>query len=154
MLLPTSSSRSSIGLPYGWLAILCAWRSSGVTTFHIFDPMGDLGASSTPVVQRFRAGSYETCNLTTYRKHREAVFNLLILVGLCSLTTLTDIQLISPYHPSPALNGGGFSEGFACHRLNPIRYIIAGLRTNYTARSKHARIGTGRNIPGIQSLIA
>ena len=37
----------------------------GVITFHIVDPMDDLGASSTPVVRQFRAGSYETCNLTT-----------------------------------------------------------------------------------------
>ena len=29
----------------------------GVTTFHTVDPMDDLGASSTPVVLRFRAGS-------------------------------------------------------------------------------------------------
>ena len=29
----------------------------GVTTFHTVDPVDDLGASSTPVVLRFRAGS-------------------------------------------------------------------------------------------------
>ena len=29
----------------------------GVTTFRIVDPMDDLGAPSTPVVRRFRAGS-------------------------------------------------------------------------------------------------
>jgi hypothetical protein len=44
----------------------------GVNTFHTVDPMDNLGASSTPVVRRFRAGSYETCNLTTCRKHWEA----------------------------------------------------------------------------------
>ena len=44
--------------------------------------MDDLGVPSTPVVQRFRAGSYETCNLTTYRSHRGAASDLLILVGL------------------------------------------------------------------------
>jgi len=64
------------------------------------------------------------------------------------LTTLTDIQISSPYHPSLALNGGGFPEGFSCHHLNPIRYIVSGLRTDHTARGKHARVGTGRNIPG------
>ena len=48
------------------------------------------------------------------RKHMEAAFDLsppkrkLILVGLFSLTALTDIQLPSPYHPTLALNGGGF----------------------------------------------
>ncbi len=49
---------------------------------------------------------------------------MIILVGLCSLTTLMDIQLLSPYHPTLALNGGGFPEGFACHHLNPFRYIV------------------------------
>ncbi|CAB1055776.1 hypothetical protein D1BOALGB6SA_510, partial [Olavius sp. associated proteobacterium Delta 1] len=28
--------------------------------------------------------------------------------------------------------------------------LSAGLRTNHTARGKHARVGTGRNMPGIQ----
>ena len=37
----------------------------GVTTFLTVDPLDDLGASFTPVVLRFRAGSYETCILTT-----------------------------------------------------------------------------------------
>ncbi len=37
----------------------------GVTTFLTVDPLDDLGTSSTPVVQQFRAGSYETCILTT-----------------------------------------------------------------------------------------
>ena len=37
----------------------------GVTTFLTVDPLNDLGASSTPVVLQFRAGSYETCILTT-----------------------------------------------------------------------------------------
>ncbi len=37
-----------------------------------------------------------------------------------------DIQLISPYHPSLALNGGGFPERFACYHLNLIRYIVRG----------------------------
>ncbi|CAB1064145.1 hypothetical protein D1BOALGB6SA_8936, partial [Olavius sp. associated proteobacterium Delta 1] len=27
--------------------------------------------------------------------------------------------------------------------------LSAGLRTNHTARGKHARVGTGRNMPGI-----
>ena len=34
------------------------------------------------------------------------------------------LYLISPYHPTLALNGGGFPEGFACHHLNPIRYVV------------------------------
>ena len=34
-----------------------AQAKDGVSTFHIVDPMDDLGAPSTPVVQQFRAGS-------------------------------------------------------------------------------------------------
>jgi len=123
-------------------------RRDRVSTFRIVHPADDLGASSTPVVRQFRAGSYKTCNLTTRRKHREAAFDLLIPVGLCSITALTGIQIPSPYHPSLALNGG-FSEGFSRHRLNPVRHIVCGLRTDHTARGRHARMGTGRNIPGI-----
>ena len=41
----------------------------GVTTFLIVDPLDDLGVSSTPMVQQFRAGSYETCILTTRHSH-------------------------------------------------------------------------------------
>ncbi|NIP26936.1 MAG: hypothetical protein GWO38_24750 [Phycisphaerae bacterium] len=43
------------------------------STFRILDPMSNLGEPSTPVVRQFRAGSYETCNLTTCAntgKHR------------------------------------------------------------------------------------
>ena len=42
------------------------------------------------------------------------------------MTTLTGIDLISPYHPSLALNGGGFPDGFSCHHSNPVRYIVRG----------------------------
>ena len=41
-------------------------RTQGAT-FHINDQIDDLGVPFTPMVQQFRAGSYETCNLTTYR---------------------------------------------------------------------------------------
>ena len=34
------------------------------------------------------------------------------------------LYLISPYHPTLGLNGGGFPEGFACRHLNPIRYVV------------------------------
>jgi len=42
------------------------------------------------------------------------------------MTALSDIQISSPYHPSLALNGGGLPDGFSCHHLNPIRYIVRG----------------------------
>jgi hypothetical protein len=108
------------------LACNCCRRRDGVTTFHTIDPLGDLGAPSTPMVQQFRAGSYETCNLTTYRTLMGAALYLLILVGKSAVTTLTDIHLVSPYHPSLGLNRGGFSDGFSCHHSNPFRYIVRG----------------------------
>ena len=100
-------------------------RRDRVSKFRIVHPADDAGAFSAPVVQRFRAGSWKTCILTTRRKHREAASDLIIPAGLRSLT-ITDIHLISPYHPSPALDGGGFSEGFSRHRSNPIRYFSRG----------------------------
>ena len=35
LLLPTSHCRPSIGLPYGWLAMHCTWRSDDLSTFHV-----------------------------------------------------------------------------------------------------------------------
>lgn len=97
----------------------------GVTTFRIVDTLDDLGAPFTPAVLQFRAGSYETCILTACCMHWEAAFDLnSILVGRLCVTTLTDIQLVSPYHPSLALNGGGFPDGFSCRHSNPVRYIV------------------------------
>jgi hypothetical protein len=40
-------------------------RRDWVPAFRIADPLDDLGAPSTPVVNQFRAGSYKTCILTT-----------------------------------------------------------------------------------------
>ena len=80
----------------------------------------------TPVALRFRAGTLETCSLTTYCSHRGAAFDLLILVGLSPFNDAYGHAAISPYHPSLALNGGGFPEGFSCHHLNPIRYVVRG----------------------------
>jgi hypothetical protein len=57
--LPASQSRTPNSELYG----LLAWktrRRCEVSTFHIVDPMADLGALSTPVAPQFRAGSWET----------------------------------------------------------------------------------------------
>lgn len=54
-------------------------RKYWVSTFHIYDPANDLGVPWTPVVRQFRAGTLETCILTTYRSHRGAVFDLISL---------------------------------------------------------------------------
>ena len=64
--------------------------------------------------------------MTTRGSHWGAAFDLSILLGRFPLTTLTGVQIPSPYHPSLALNGGGFPEGFSCHHLNPFRYIVRG----------------------------
>jgi len=123
-----------------------------VSTFRFVHSLNDLGALSTPEVLQFRTGSYQTCNLTPRCKHREAAFDLLILVGLFCITAFTNVQLYSPYHSSLALTGEDFLRGL--HVTNPTQFdpLSAGLRTDHTARGKHARIGTGRNIPGIQTL--
>ena len=67
--------------PIACLAVsLPKGRRGWVSTFHIVDPMDDLGAPFTPVVLQFRAGSYETCNLTTRHSHWGAASGLLILI--------------------------------------------------------------------------
>ncbi len=43
-------------------------------------------------------------------------------LGLRTLTMLRNIQLISTYHPSQALNRKGFPEGFSYCRSDLIRY--------------------------------
>jgi len=78
-------------------------RRDWVTTFLTVDPLDDLGVPFTPVVQQFRAGSYETCILTTRCSHKGAASCLLILVG----TSLIDdayrhlINFTIPSVPSP-----------------------------------------------------
>ena len=121
-------SASCSGPPTACLAVSLPvnGRRDRVSTFRIVHPVDDSGVFSTPTVRQFRAGSYKTCSLTACRKHREAASDLIILVGLRSMTALANLHLISPYHPSPALNGGGFSDGFSRHRSNPVRYIVHG----------------------------
>lgn len=87
--IPTITARHSLlsasysSPPTACLAVsLPKGRRDWVPMFRIVDPMDDLGAPSTPVAQQFRAGSYETCILTTYRSHKGAASDLLILVGL------------------------------------------------------------------------
>ena len=54
-------------------------RRYGVSTFHIINPMSDLGAPCTPAVLQFRASTLETCNQTAYYSHRGIAFDLLSL---------------------------------------------------------------------------
>ena len=80
-LFPTSLTRLSIGVPYGFACLKLLQAKDGVTTFHTVDPLDDLGVSSTPGVPQFRTGSYETCILTPCHKLWEVTQDLLILVG-------------------------------------------------------------------------
>ena len=54
-------------------------RRYGVSTFHINDPMSDLGVFYTPVVRQSRTNTLEICTLTTYYPHRRIIFDLLNL---------------------------------------------------------------------------
>ena len=81
-LFPNSHCRHSNSMPRGLPAMLCTWRRDSLSTFHINYPMSHLGAPWTPVVQRFRAGTLETCNLTTCSLRKERTFDLSHLVGL------------------------------------------------------------------------
>jgi hypothetical protein len=69
--LPKAFASSNLSFPplqrralrFACLGLLQA--KDGVTTFLTVDPLGDLGASSTPVVLQFRADILKTCILTT-----------------------------------------------------------------------------------------
>jgi hypothetical protein len=83
LLFPTSQCRPSIGLPYGWLARRRgAWRSGDLSTFHVIALADDLGGAWTPVTKRSRAGTLETCNLTTHANTGKHAFDLLTPLGL------------------------------------------------------------------------
>jgi hypothetical protein len=127
----------AIGMPCGKPAL--SGQRKWVPTFCTVDPMDDVGASWTPVVRQFRAGSYETCTLTTCHSHWGAAFDLVILVGLFSVTARADIHVLSPYHPSLALNGGGFPEGFSCRHSNPIRCVVVRGASHQPHSVWHAR---------------
>jgi len=42
LLLPASQNHPSSGLPYGWLAMPCTWRTDGFSTFLVIDHHGQL----------------------------------------------------------------------------------------------------------------
>ncbi len=99
-------------------------RRHWVSTFRIIDPMNNLGEPSTPVVRQFRAGSYETCNLTTCANTRKHSFDLLVPVGQSLVTALTDFRMFSPYCSTLALNRMELPDGFRPHGFRPFRYIV------------------------------
>ena len=54
-------------------------REYEVPTFHINDPISDLGAPCTPAVQQFRVSTLETYNLTACHSRKGIAFDLLNL---------------------------------------------------------------------------
>ena len=72
----------------------------GVSTFRINDPVSELGAPWTPVAHRFRAGTLETCILTTCHSHWGTAFDLLNLGrsvfdnGACGHSNIFTISLV------------------------------------------------------------
>ena len=60
-----------------------------------------------------------------------------------------DIQLISPYHPTLALNRGGFPEGFSCHHLKPDSVRCPrGFAPRHQRNGQHACVGSGKEHTG------
>ena len=117
-----------------------SWRSDDFSTFHVINLNGQLrcglnaGSSTIPCkhVDDLQPGyackHWETCMYPVNSGRVEAP----------SDGASTTIRLISPYCPALALNRMEFPEGFSCRHLNPIRYVVSGLRTKYTARTQHA----------------
>jgi len=79
----------------------------------------DAGQNSGSVQKRYYPATFPTCTNT-----RKCIIDLIIPVGLCSVTTRKVLCLLSPYCPILALNRVGFPEGFPSHDFNPIRYIV------------------------------
>ena len=72
-----------MGLPYGRLAMRRgAWRSDDLSTFHVIASTDNVGEAWTPVAQRSRAGTLETCNLATHANTGKHALDLLAPVGL------------------------------------------------------------------------
>ena len=71
-----------MGLPYGRLAIHRAWRTDGLSTFHVIAFTDNLGGTWTPAALRSRAGNHETCNLATHANTRKHASDLLLFFTL------------------------------------------------------------------------
>ncbi len=142
LLFPTSHRRSSIGLPYGRLAMRCTWRSNDFSTFHVIAFSDNLGGPPTPVALRSRAGTYETCNLATHANTRKHACDLLAPVGLYLTDGAAVLRLVSPYCQTLALNRMELPEGFSCRQVRTrFGTLSARLRTGCTSRNPHARVG-------------
>jgi hypothetical protein len=76
----------------------------GLTTFHISNPVSDLGPTCTPEVQRSRQSNRYALVLTSYHfgpgvSHDLAVSSIL---RLFHVTTLAVVHMCWPYHPTLA----------------------------------------------------
>ena len=98
LLFPTSYSRPSnscltVGLPCNF-----AWRSAGVSTFHVIDQLHrQLRRVCTPAAQQFRTGTLATHSLSACVNAGKHIFDLVIPVGRYIVTTRTTLRLFSPY---------------------------------------------------------
>ncbi len=121
----------------------------GVTTFLIVDPMDDLGVPSTPEVQQFRAGNGKTCILTSCCLHWEAAYDLLIHVGQYGRDGAYrhSISFTLSFRPLP-LTEEDSPRGSPVTIQTQFGTLSARLRTPPSAQRQHARVGTGRNMPG------
>ena len=130
-----SSACLAVGLPC--IAFMAKWRLSHVPRDYLNGQLRcglDAGGSTIPCsdVNTLHPGHackhWETCISPVNSRRVEAP----------SDGASTTIHIISPYCPALALNRMEFPEGFSCRHLNPIRYIVSGLCTEYTARTQHA----------------
>ncbi len=121
----------------------------GITTFLIVDPMKDLGVPYTPEVQQFRAGMGKTCILTPCCLHWEAACDPLILVGRHwrDGAYRHSINFTLSFRPLP-LTEEDSPRGSPVTIQTRFGTLSARLRTPSSAQRQHARVGTGRNMPG------
>ncbi len=124
LLLPTSQCHPFPGLPYGWLARHCTWRSDGFSTFPVVT-LGQLrwslNVGGSPIPCRHVSNLQpdhackpkETC-LRPINSRR----------SVARLTARKVLCLISPYCPSLALNRMELSDGSSCRHSDPIQYIV------------------------------
>ena len=134
-----------MGLPYGWLARRCAWRSDGLSTFHVIDFADNTGGTWTPVTVRSRGGHVIDPPPGHAHQHWAACLRPASFRRSGTFTTRTVLCVFSPYCPALALNRRKLPEGFACRHLNPIRYVVRGAshqpHSAWPARPRRALAG-------------
>jgi hypothetical protein len=125
-------------------------RRYEVSTFHISDTANDVGVPWTPMVQRFRTGTLETCNLTTYSLHKERTFDLIHPVGLSRADGAYghSYMFTLSFFPWP-FTGEVSRKGHPVTILTQFGTLSVRLRTPSSAQRQHAHVGIRRNILSI-----